>query len=186
MRRLTFPLIHERTELSSLRKPDHCMDMIRHNDKSQTQSIPLGKFRAEMPNDNPFRSIGVQKSTAAIAGECDEVDMFLVIVNPPFHHRSVTFVRIRRRQLRDDCPMPVVARPFMVGCRRHKRPRHRFSTIHCTSILFCTRMMRLFVAPRPGHKSRWAIPPPTFLPQGLSIDREATLTIALLDRPLAQ
>ena len=32
------------------------------------------------------------------------MDMFLVIVNPPFDHRSVTFVRVLRRQLRDDSP----------------------------------------------------------------------------------
>jgi len=37
-------------------------------------------------------------------------------------------------------------------CRRHKKPRHRFPTTHCTSFLFCTRMMKPLVAPRPNRK----------------------------------
>lgn len=40
----------------------------------------------------------------------------------------------------------------MVGCRRHRKPRHRFPTIHCTSFLFCILMMKPLVAPRPNRK----------------------------------
>lgn len=72
------------------------MDMVRHDDKSQTQTIPLCEFRAEVPDDDPFRPIRIQKSTTAVAGERDKVDMFLIIVNPPFDHRSVTLFRFGR------------------------------------------------------------------------------------------
>ena len=66
------------------------MDMIGHNDKSQTQSIPLCEFRAEMPYDDPFGPIRIQKSATPVAGKRNKVNVFLVIVNPPFNHRTVT------------------------------------------------------------------------------------------------
>lgn len=70
----------------------------------QTQTIPLSEFRAEMPDDDPFGPVRVQKLPTAVAGERDEVDMFLVIVNPQFGPPINYLFRIRRRQLRTDCP----------------------------------------------------------------------------------
>lgn len=64
--------------------------MIRQDDKSQTHTISLDEFRAKVPGDDSPGTSQVQKSTTAIAGERDKVDVFLIIVNPPFDLRSIT------------------------------------------------------------------------------------------------
>ncbi len=67
--------------------------MVGHHDKPQAQAISECEFRTEMSNDNSFGTIRVKKSTTAIAGERDKVDVFFVIVNHPFDHRSVALLQ---------------------------------------------------------------------------------------------
>ena len=91
MRRLAFPLVHERTVLSSLWKPDESMNMIPHDDESQAQTILLGEFRAEVPDDNPSRSIRVQESSTPVARKRDEEEqawLRIHVTELPCHHLS--------------------------------------------------------------------------------------------------
>ena len=79
---MVFPLIHERTQLTSPREPDHGMNVIRHDDKPDTQAIVLGQTTAQMPNDDPFRPIMLQKISTFVTRKRHKMDMFLIVVAP--------------------------------------------------------------------------------------------------------
>lgn len=88
MRRLPLPFVHEPTELPGFRKPDQRMDTIGHDDEPQAEAIASGQLRTQMADDDSFRMIGLKALAAPVAGERDEVNVFLVVIAPPFDQSS--------------------------------------------------------------------------------------------------
>ncbi len=86
--RLVLPLVHKRAELTSLRKPHHSMNMIRHDHKTKTESLMLGQTTPQMANDDPLRPITLQEHSTFVTRECHKVDMFFIIVDPSLDHRA--------------------------------------------------------------------------------------------------